>query len=64
LERAVEYMQRVIERLKLVIPITLFIVFLLLYFNTGSLIKTTIILFAVHFLPSVRSGSSISSATT
>src|SRR5204862_2933819 len=44
-----EYMQRVVERLKVVIPITLFIVFLLLYFNTGSLIKTTIILFAVPF---------------
>ncbi len=44
-----EYLQRVIERLKIVIPITLFIVFLLLYFNTGSLMKTTIILFAVPF---------------
>src|SRR5260370_37216090 len=32
-----EYMERVAERLKLVIPITLFIVFLLLYFNTRSI---------------------------
>jgi Cu(I)/Ag(I) efflux system membrane protein CusA/SilA len=44
-----EYLQRVVERLWVVVPITLFIVFLLLYFNTGSLIKTTIILLAVPF---------------
>jgi Cu(I)/Ag(I) efflux system membrane protein CusA/SilA len=44
-----EYIQRIIERLWVVIPITLFIVFLLLYFNTGSLIKTSIILLAVPF---------------
>ena len=44
-----EYMQRVRERLKLVVPITLFIVFLLLYFNTGSAVKTFIILLAVPF---------------
>ncbi len=44
-----EYLQRVIERLWTVVPITLFIVFLLLYFNTGSLVKTVIILLAVPF---------------
>ena len=44
-----EFMQRVRERLKLVVPITLFIVFLLLYFNTQSLVKTVIILLAVPF---------------
>jgi copper/silver efflux system protein len=44
-----EFMQRVKERLKLVVPITLFIVFLLLYFNTGSIMKTFIILLAVPF---------------
>jgi len=44
-----EFMERVAERLKLVVPITLFIVFLLLYFNTGSAIKTMIILLAVPF---------------
>lgn len=44
-----EFMQRVKERLKLIVPITLFIVFLLLYFNTGSVMKTFIILFAVPF---------------
>ena len=44
-----EFMQRVAERLKMVVPITLFIVFLLLYFNTGSAVKTMIILSAVPF---------------
>jgi copper/silver efflux system protein len=44
-----EFMQRVRERLKIVIPITLFIVFLLLYLNTGSIVKTLIILLAVPF---------------
>jgi Cu(I)/Ag(I) efflux system membrane protein CusA/SilA len=44
-----EFMERVAQRLKLVVPITLFIVFLLLYFNTGSAIKTMIILLAVPF---------------
>lgn len=44
-----EYLQRVVERLWVVVPITLFIVFLLLYFNTGSMVKTMIILLAVPF---------------
>ncbi|MCI0418783.1 MAG: efflux RND transporter permease subunit, partial [Acidobacteria bacterium] len=44
-----EYLQRVVERLWVVVPLTLFIVFLLLYFNTGSFIKTSIILLAVPF---------------
>jgi Cu(I)/Ag(I) efflux system membrane protein CusA/SilA len=44
-----EYLQRVIERLWVVVPITLFIVFLLLFFNTGSITKTMIILLAVPF---------------
>jgi Cu(I)/Ag(I) efflux system membrane protein CusA/SilA len=44
-----EAMERVKERLKIVIPITLFIVFLLLYFNTKSTVKTFIILLAVPF---------------
>jgi Cu(I)/Ag(I) efflux system membrane protein CusA/SilA len=44
-----EYLQRVIERLWVVVPITLFIVFLLLFFNTGSITKTLIILLAVPF---------------
>jgi Cu(I)/Ag(I) efflux system membrane protein CusA/SilA len=44
-----EYMERVKERLYLVVPITLFLVFLLLYFNTRSGVKTFIILLAVPF---------------
>jgi Cu(I)/Ag(I) efflux system membrane protein CusA/SilA len=44
-----EFMERVRERLKIVVPITLFIVFLLLFFNTGSIVKTFIILLAVPF---------------
>jgi len=44
-----ESMQRVKERLTLVVPITLFIVFLLLYFNTRSTVETFIILLAVPF---------------
>ena len=44
-----ESMERVKERLKIVVPITLFIVFLLLYLNTKSTVKTFIILLAVPF---------------
>jgi Cu(I)/Ag(I) efflux system membrane protein CusA/SilA len=44
-----EYMLRVRERLKVMVPLTLAIIFLLLYFNTGSLAKTLIILLAVPF---------------
>jgi Cu(I)/Ag(I) efflux system membrane protein CusA/SilA len=44
-----EYLQRATERLRLVVPITLLIVILLLYFNTGSFAKTMIILLAVPF---------------
>jgi Cu(I)/Ag(I) efflux system membrane protein CusA/SilA len=44
-----EYLERASERLKIVVPITLLIVVLLLYFNTGSFAKTLIILLAVPF---------------
>jgi Cu(I)/Ag(I) efflux system membrane protein CusA/SilA len=44
-----EYMERVKERLLVVVPITLFLVFLLLYFNTLSVTKTLIIFLAVPF---------------
>jgi Cu(I)/Ag(I) efflux system membrane protein CusA/SilA len=44
-----EYMLRVRERLKLVVPMTLVIIFLLLYLNTGSVVETLIILLAVPF---------------
>ncbi len=44
-----EYLRRVTERLWIVVPVTLTIVILLLYFNTGSAVKTLIILLAVPF---------------
>ena len=44
-----ENMLRVAERLKLVLPITIFIIFLLLYFNTRSVVKTMIVFLAVPF---------------
>ena len=44
-----ENMQRVADRLKIVIPLTLFLIFSLLYMNTKSTVKTFIILLAVPF---------------
>jgi Cu(I)/Ag(I) efflux system membrane protein CusA/SilA len=44
-----EAMQRVRERLTVVVPVTLFLVFLLLYLNTRSIVKTGIVLLAVPF---------------
>ncbi|HPS94561.1 MAG TPA: efflux RND transporter permease subunit, partial [Deltaproteobacteria bacterium] len=44
-----EYLLKTHERLKLVIPFTLFVIFVLLYLNTRSTIKTIIILLAVPF---------------
>lgn len=44
-----ENMERVKQRLIVVIPITIFLIFLLLYFNTKSIAKTIIILLAVPF---------------
>jgi Cu(I)/Ag(I) efflux system membrane protein CusA/SilA len=44
-----EAMQRVKERLKLVVPVTLFLICVLLYSNTGSIPKTIIVLLAVPF---------------
>jgi Cu(I)/Ag(I) efflux system membrane protein CusA/SilA len=44
-----EAAQRVQQRLLLVIPFTLFLIFLLLYLNTRSITKTMIILLAVPF---------------
>jgi Cu(I)/Ag(I) efflux system membrane protein CusA/SilA len=42
-----ENMQRAWERLRIVIPITLFLVFFFLYMNTRSLVKTLIVMLAV-----------------
>jgi len=44
-----ENMLRVRERLKVVIPLTIFIIFLLLYMNTRSPVKAGIVLLAVPF---------------
>jgi Cu(I)/Ag(I) efflux system membrane protein CusA/SilA len=44
-----EAMARVRDRLTYIVPLTLFIVFLLLYFNTRSLTKTAIVALAVPF---------------
>jgi Cu(I)/Ag(I) efflux system membrane protein CusA/SilA len=44
-----EYMERVKERLWLMVPLTLFIIFFLLYINTRSWIKTGIVFLAVPF---------------
>ena len=44
-----EFMERVKQRMGIVLPLTLFIVFILIYMNTRSYIKTFIILLAVPF---------------
>ena len=44
-----ENMLRVKERLKVVVPITLFLIFVILYINTKSTIKALIVLMAVPF---------------
>jgi Cu(I)/Ag(I) efflux system membrane protein CusA/SilA len=44
-----EYMQRAEKRLMLVIPMTLFIIFVIIYLNTRSLTKVAIVFLAVPF---------------
>ena len=44
-----EYLVKTHERLKLVIPLTALIIFVLIFFNTKSLTKTIIVLLAVPF---------------
>jgi copper/silver efflux system protein len=44
-----EYLIKTHERLKIVIPLTLFIIFVLIYLNTRSAVKTAIVLLAVPF---------------
>ena len=44
-----EYLIKTHERLKLVIPLTALIIFVLIYLNTKSIIKTAIVLLAVPF---------------
>jgi len=44
-----EYLKSAEQRLKLVVPFTLLIIFLLIYLNTKSVVKTLIVLLAVPF---------------
>jgi Cu(I)/Ag(I) efflux system membrane protein CusA/SilA len=44
-----ENMQRVEQRMWIVIPVTLFLIFILLYMNTKSAVKTLIVMLAVPF---------------
>jgi Cu(I)/Ag(I) efflux system membrane protein CusA/SilA len=44
-----EYMERARERLLLIVPLTLFLIFLILYLNTKSLVKTGMVFLAVPF---------------
>jgi hypothetical protein len=44
-----QYLQAAKERLKIVIPFTLLIIFVLIYINTRSVVKTAIVLLAVPF---------------
>jgi Cu(I)/Ag(I) efflux system membrane protein CusA/SilA len=44
-----EAMERVNKRLTIVLPITVFLILILLYFNTRSVIKTSIVVLAVPF---------------
>jgi copper/silver efflux system protein len=44
-----EYLLKTQERLMLVIPLTLFVIFVLIYMNTRSVTKTAIVLLAVPF---------------
>jgi len=44
-----ENMERVKERLKLIVPVTLLLIVFLLYFNTKSLFKTAVVMLAVPF---------------
>ena len=44
-----EYMERAKEKLKIVVPLTILIIFVLLYFNFGRLTETLIVMLSVPF---------------
>jgi Cu(I)/Ag(I) efflux system membrane protein CusA/SilA len=44
-----QYIRQADQRLKIVVPLTLMIIFVLIYFNTRSVVKTCIVLLAVPF---------------
>lgn len=49
MERPVEYLERAEARLKLVVPVTLAITFLLLYLNFRRLTQTSIVMLSLTF---------------
>ncbi|NOZ10320.1 MAG: efflux RND transporter permease subunit [Gammaproteobacteria bacterium] len=44
-----EYMERAAERLRIVIPLTLLIIFLLLYFNFGNIMAPLVVMMSIPF---------------
>ncbi|MBS0299802.1 MAG: efflux RND transporter permease subunit [Proteobacteria bacterium] len=44
-----EYMQRAVEKLKVVVPLTIFLVFVLVYLNFGRFTETLIVMLSVPF---------------
>jgi Cu(I)/Ag(I) efflux system membrane protein CusA/SilA len=44
-----EYMERAVERLKIVVPLTLLLIFVLLYLNFGRITETLIVMLSVPF---------------
>jgi Cu(I)/Ag(I) efflux system membrane protein CusA/SilA len=44
-----EYMQEAYKRLAIIIPVTILIIFLIIYLNTRSLVKTAIVFMAIPF---------------
>jgi copper/silver efflux system protein len=44
-----QYIKQAEERLKVIVPLTLLIIFMLIYFSTRSIVKTSIVLLAVPF---------------
>lgn len=44
-----EYMERAVERLKIVVPLTVLIIFVLLYLNFGRMTETLIVMLSVPF---------------
>ncbi len=44
-----EYMQRAAARLRIVVPLTLFLIFLLLYFNFGNFLAPAVVMLSVPF---------------
>src|SRR5207237_495836 len=54
-----EYLQAAKERLKIVIPFTLLIIFMLIYISTRSVIKTAIVLLPMMWSPATQAGADV-----